>query len=502
MTHRVVVMSPQSSMAPMRSVAPVHAAAPIPRVMSRTSASPTISYVVRHPATATARPLIPSISPPPNHRTAPVVQLQLEECKPGAEVVINGLRFRCQAPLGRGSFGYVWAGTLITLGCMEAALKDIRCANQGDLQQALIEVSLLERFQSLTATAQGQASPVMRIPRYFAHRVDRKDGCWNVRVAMSRVPGESLDAFLRRPPQPGQDGQKSIRRGCALALALIQQLGPALEFLAPHAWHRDLNSHNVLISDAMDGGRFWDQVPVQDIGKRASFWLIDFGLAVDATTWSKAWPFADVAGDCRYWPPSSWMTSLLGPDETKRHPDLSHQYQFRLDVAGLGMLALELLCQTNLTGQCPLSDHCIRSSWKKLFCAWMLYRDEVTRWHSMVFQVFSTGGDVNALYDKLNQENAVGKVIEHLHRIREYIRCCASRMEDPVFQKLLLVIATMIDETQRDGMTEVLNELGVQRPKCEDTGLIRTASISAQVAEKTAAATASLPSTRPTFAGA
>merc|ERR1740138_1565803 len=195
---------------------------------------------------------------------------------------------------------------------------------------------------------------------------------------MSRVPGESLDSFLRRPLPAGQDtpGSSYVRRGCVLAAQLLLQLGPTLERIAPHAWHRDVNSRNVLLSDAIDGGPLRNCIDAEEMGKRASFWLIDFGLAVNSTTWQSAWPHADVAGDCRYWPPSSFLMSFYGPEETRAHADMCHQYKTRLDIAGLGFTALEVLCSALLTGSAGISE-----PWRRLAAAWERYREEVTRWH-------------------------------------------------------------------------------------------------------------------------
>uniref|UniRef100_A0A7S0A4E1 Protein kinase domain-containing protein n=1 Tax=Pyrodinium bahamense TaxID=73915 RepID=A0A7S0A4E1_9DINO len=395
-----------------------------------------------------------------------------ERYTPGMEVAIGSFRFRCSGVLGRGSFSEVWAGEVInSLDRKEVALKDISCHSQVDLQQALLEANLLERFQSL-ATARPappgqQAQPVMRIPQYLAHRVDRQRGGWRVRMAMTRVPGESLDSFLRRPPPPGQDGPSSVRRGCALASQFIRQLGPTLERIAPHAWHRDVNSHNVLMSDAIDGGRPRVMADLEETSRRASFWLIDFGLAVDSSTWPLVWPHSDVAGDCRYWPPSSFLMSFYGPEEMTAHQDLCNQYKTRLDIVGLGLTALEILCATALASSYAWGPDGLRGSWRRLFTTWQRYREEVTRWHTMIFQVFSTGGDIAPLYQQLGQEQVVDKVTSHLAKVRSLLRACTQRTEDLGIQRLLGVLADMIDERSSMGLREVVEALGpevVQAP--------------------------------------
>jgi len=384
-----------------------------------------------------------------------------EKYAAGVEVVIGRYRFRCTSVLGRGSFSEVWAGEVVGTqgGKQEVALKDIMCRTKADLDQALLEASLLERFQEQAATGPDQAASVMRIPRFYAHRVDRRSNGWRVRMAMGCVPGESLDSWLRRPPPPGQDGPSSVRRGCALAIALLRQLAPTLEKVAPHAYHRDINSHNVLLSDAVDGGRLLTCADSEETLRRASYWLIDFGLAVDAKTWPQNWPQSDVAGDCRYWPPSSFVMSFCGPEETAASKDLCAQYKTKLDVVGLGLTALEMLCSTALASRQSWGRDGLRGSWERLLLTWEKYREDVTRWHTMIFQVFTSGGDIAPLYQQLGQERVVERVTAHVAEVRECVRACVARTEDTSIQRLLFVLAEMIDEKTTFGMREVVDAL-------------------------------------------
>jgi len=381
----------------------------------------------------------------------------------GAEVTIGAYRFRCTSVLGKGSFGEVWSGEILGGGHeqrREVALKDVICSSPGDLQQAVLEANILERFQNLAVMTPGQGPSVMRVPRYLAHRVEQQEAGWRVRMAMTRVPGEPLDAFLQRPPPPGQDGPSAIRRGAALATQLLRQLGPTLERIAPHAWHRDVNARNVLLSDAVEGGRLRTCLDVEDTGRRASFWLIDFGLAVDAKTWPMEWAKADVAGDCRYWPPSSFMMSFYGPEQTASTSGFCNQYQTRLDIVGLGLTALEVFCTIALASSYTWGTDGLRGSWRRLFGAWECYREEVSRWHHKIFRVFSTGGDMGSLYEELKKEHVVQKVVAHLEKIRSLLRACTSRTEDGRIQSLLGVLADLIDENSTVGLREAVETLG------------------------------------------
>merc|ERR1719253_1552271 len=134
---------------------------------------------------------------------------------------------------------------------------------------------------------------------------------------MTRVPGEPIDKFLstRAARYGSLETVDAPKRGCALAGQLLAQLGPTLVHLSPHVWHRDVNTHNVLLADSVDGGRF--SMRSNETACRASFWLIDFGLAVDSTTWGARWEQSEVSGDCRYWPPASWMMILKGPEHVR-----------------------------------------------------------------------------------------------------------------------------------------------------------------------------------------
>lgn len=379
----------------------------------------------------------------------------------GTEAVIGPFRFRCTAVLGKGSFSEVWAGEVVEGPCQGAgvALKDLSCNTKSDLEQALFEVSLLERFKDLATPQPGQVVPAMRIPRYFSHRIDRRGSGWRVRMAMERVPGESLDSWLKRPPPPGQDGPSSVRRGCALAISLIRQLGPTLEKVSHHAWHRDINSHNVLVSDAVDGGKLLTCSDVDETSRRASFWLIDFGLAVDSRKWDKNWPTADVAGDCRYWPPSSFFMSFCGPEDTAAKKEFCSQYKTKLDITGLGLTALEMLCSTALASRQSWGQDGLRGSWQRMLDGWEKYRADVTRWHTMIFQVFVSGGDITPLYQQLGQEQVVDRVVAHIAEVRVLLRACVQRAEDPAIQRLLTVIAEMLDENSNLTMREVLEAL-------------------------------------------
>ena len=69
------------------------------------------------------------------------------------------------------------------------------------------------------------------MPRLLAHRVDGQ----RIRIAMTRLPGETLKSFLAKPQPAKQDGCGAIRRGGMLATLLLRQLGPTLGLRPEHS---------------------------------------------------------------------------------------------------------------------------------------------------------------------------------------------------------------------------------------------------------------------------
>lgn len=461
---------------------------PPPRVRAASASLPEPAYALTAPPPPPQSPMPPtpapspsfpvhtglSMPPAPASPLAPVARKLDLQKRPheryacGEEVQIGGLVFRCRRVLGRGSFSEVWSGQAFdnVEAPLEAALKDILCLNSTELQQAEFEAKLLKTFRSHAAFIPGQGAPTMRIPRYLGHTVeDLANGGWRLRMAMTRVPGECLDSFLVRSAAdarqgPSMDGRVALKRGVILASGLVRQLGPTLDLIAPLAWHRDVNSHNVLVTDGLDGTRLHSGSEPEDSARRASFWLIDFGLAVDRPTWPDSWPHADVAGDCRYWPPSSFVMSFYGPEDIITNQGLTEQYKTRLDVAGLGLTALELLCSTALAGLHAWGPAGPNACLRELLTAWETYWTEVTRWHSMIFRVFADGGDIGALYQQLGQEHVVSRVHDHIVRIRNLLRACIPHSQDVEERSIMAVIADMIDENSTVGVLEAVKALG------------------------------------------
>jgi len=242
-----------------------------------------------------------------------------------------------------------------------------------------------------------------------------------------------------------------------MATQLITQLGPTLERVGRIAWHRDVNSHNILVSDAISGG-----VAEADVSPdNMRFWMIDFGLAVDSRSWPSKWSTSDIGGDCRYWPPSSWLMSFHGAEALMQRSDLRQQYETRLDIFGLGVLALEMMCVSALAADDGTgATDGLRGAWRRLLTAWTKYRRDVTRWHTTIYKVFSVGGDIGPVYVQLRQERVVDRVLARLSTVRTCLRACVDRAHDPMIKTLLWVIGEMLDESSTVGLSEVVRALG------------------------------------------
>jgi len=234
---------------------------------------------------------------------------------------------------------------------------------------------------------------------------------------------------------------------------LIQQIGPTLHRLAPLAWHRDVNSHNILISDGVTGNFLDPASSSEDALAHCSFWLVDLGLAVDSRSWvaeDGAWRRTDISGDCRYWPVSSWQMHLFGADYLTTRPEFCQQYQTRLDIHGLGITCIELLCATahsaRLSNEYDGTDAAEGTrQWGHLLDMWHRYRETVDGWWAEIYSVFSTGGDFGPVHAWLLQEEASEQVIRLMRDLREALHACM-QAAGPRAGRVLQIMAELIDE--------------------------------------------------------
>jgi len=405
--------------------------------------------------------------------------LQLEA---GVELSLGDHQLRCLNVLGSGSYSIVWRAEVLRVAgdakentqsdCRgqgsrmllekEVALKDVLCRSNAVLRQSLFEVQLLLALERRVLLDIGpQPAYPLRLPRCFAYKVDSREEGWRVRTAMTRLPGEQLDDWLRRAAisattDPEVTWTSQLQRGCVMAEALVRQIGPTLQRLAPLAWHRDVNSHNVLVSEG-GSGKLLCATP-EDTGTAAEFWLIDLGLAVDSRSWvstdnsqSGTWRVTDIGGDCRYWPASSWMVHLYGADYLAEREDFCRQYQCRLDSFGLGITAVELMCSTalaaQLSGASPVECTTVSEvCWARLLDAWQRYYDKAGNWWAEIYKVFSSGGDFRPVHSWLVEEQVADQVVALMEDLREGLRACMDCATDESSARILSIVAELIDE--------------------------------------------------------
>jgi len=403
---------------------------------------------------------------PPAHTEEPA------ELAPSVEVAVGTHRLRILDILGSGSYSVVWRAEVISVdakdgGRQPVALKDVHCKTPLSLQQTLFEIQLLmaSEMQSLEKAATKDA--IHRLPLCLSHSVTQRGEGWNVRCVMNILPGEQLDQWLYREAEAAVVAAKQaagvqggsprravtwashLGRGCALARALVVQLAPTLERLSPMAFHRDINSHNVLVG-----------------GCGTSFWLCDLGLAADAKAWPTegtaegaqgAWKVTDIGGDCRYWPPSCWMVHCHGTEYLESRPEFCQQYQWRLDVHGLGITAIEVLCSTALAAyNCEAIGGLgaeMDGPWGQLLAAWSHYRDVVGQWWERIYAVFSEGGDLRPVHAWLTENQVAEQTIALLAELHKALQACAAATDEAT-SRLLLLLRDLTTETSSIGLRD------------------------------------------------
>jgi len=372
---------------------------------------------VAKPANVGAMPLI---LPPSS------AQIALAE---GVSVKVNERRLRITQPLGEGSFGTVWGAECDDQG--EVALKEIQCSSQQALADAVFEGEILRALGPkmrapmpvpCSSQRRNNSRPELdeqvaaRIPALIDMEVTQtSQESWQVRIAMSRVPGEPLSRYLELH-RPGHIPERAERHRCFadaanMARELVLQLAPAFERIVTRTYHRDVTPRNILVD--------------MHSGARPSFGLIDFGLAVDSTQWriglasvksmlpsddTPAWQHFGVAGDGRYWPVASWYMFEMGAEKVSRCAGLELEYKMHLDVHSLGLSAVQVLVE--LCPQPHSADEASNAAtWQesaeyddelltRLWClktAWQQYWEEATKFWQCIYDTFRQSGDFKAL---------------------------------------------------------------------------------------------------------
>jgi len=358
----------------------------------------------------------------------------------------------------------------------EVALKDVWCKMDSALKQSIFEAQVLLDVERKSLLDGPKAASRLRLPRCFSYRVDPTGDGWSVRTAMTRLPGEQLDDWLRREAVAVEDILRTtvannlrprpwtshLRRGFAMVRRLLSQMGYTLDRLAAVAWHRDVNSHNILVSDSVNVSTPLD---VMGSGRRCSFWLCDLGLAVDSPSWGTddgAWRTADIGGDCRYWPASCWMVHCYGSKFLAGHKDFCRQYRSRLDIHGLGVTGVEVLCSTAGAARAagapaPEGKGAEASElWGSLLEVWKRYRDATGQWWEDIYNALSASGtvDFETVRSQLLREDVAQQVATLTSDLRSALRSCAE-VSKPAEAEVLLALAELMDESSKAELNEL-----------------------------------------------
>lgn len=367
------------------------------------------------------------------------------ELSPGLVMKIEGNPFRVTRPLGKGSFGVVWGADSPTHG--RVAIKKILCWQHSGLMDAQFESTLLKTLADKDAASE---EVLLRLPALIARETELlEDETWRVWIAMTRLPGEQLSKHLEGHtkviPQPG-DELCAIVEACNFAHELLVQLVPVFKRVAEVAVHRDATPRNILVDTS---GTY---------GSRPFFSLIDFGLAVDAASWSGGLMSAkqsSIAGDGRYWPVSSWFAFEYGRDELSKCAGLYEEYRTRLDIHSLGLTAIQVLAELcpeiseNMTDDLP-------QKLQQLLWVWVHYWRDATHYWIDIFQTFQEHGDFDALKLEYMRAGVHDTIRQDLLALRAAIRearRAAVRLGCASVGSLMDVLLLMISNGERGDVT-------------------------------------------------
>ncbi|CAE7938924.1 unnamed protein product [Symbiodinium sp. KB8] len=387
----------------------------------------------------------------------------------GIVVRIAERRFRISEPLGTGSYGVVWCARNEDAkeSKEEFAIKEIFCRSQVELKNALFEGNILARLGGNFPTAAGKLSSTpslsSRIPSMAAEETESLGSKgWRVRLAMSRLAGEPLALVLRCHKQaslealPAKDALRLLAEPCRIASELLAQLGPALQELSRVVYHRDVNPRNILVDHVSTPGQ-------------TSFGLVDFGMAVDTHKWlgtpkgssgsfgssteeDGAWRHVEVGGDCRYWPLSSWIMFMRGPQDLHPGSPLRAEYQTGLDLHALGVTALQVfmemspLLPAELTGSAE-HRHLLQT-FRSLQNAWYRYWEDVSTFWASLMKCFSSGGNWMVLKSSCIEaglDNVLSGRLSDLRGTLEEMGSASMRLADSqVCEQMVLLVRTLL----------------------------------------------------------
>mmetsp|Transcript_71364 Transcript_71364/g.113099 ORF Transcript_71364/g.113099 Transcript_71364/m.113099 type:complete len:733 (-) Transcript_71364:135-2333(-) len=249
----------------------------------------------------------------------------------GAEVKIGQHTFRVTDFLGSGNQGSVWSATRTDGSYTSAAIKECICEKESEWVAAEREPVIM---QSIVAVANRDQNIIIS-PHIIACETKNNAGVRTVRVAMTRIPGESLSTFLSQFEEATANANAAFTTqyfcdAHRFTFALLSQLVSAFQSISLVAFHRDVSAENVLVSTSRG---------ISD----PEFGLIDFGLSTQSEVWPTIMHKVCAVGNCYYWPPSAWFIFMYGGSKLHEDEALRQEYMTQLDMHGVGVLGLQVL---------------------------------------------------------------------------------------------------------------------------------------------------------------
>lgn len=427
-------------------------------------------------ARGTLKVIARKVQPPSPQKQRPQVQQvrqqlqqQEEELGPGSRIVLSGRCFRVLGPLGQGSFGTVWAAQ--DEKGITVAVKQIPCRSESEIAKVMAEGHVLEsvgrELSQLGSAADGH------FPVLVASEVTQTEQSrWQVRLAMSLVPGMPLESFLGarylKEKEQCADVAAWAEEPCEFRLALacqyagelLLQLSPIVNAFSSRIFHRDITPRNILVQAKQSDG--------EEEGQRPRFGLVDFGLAVDASKWrAEEGSASDLGGDGRYWPASCWFVFSHGRGALEQEPELRKEYRSGLDTHSLGLSTLqclvEMLPRHLPEGAVPEFGEEAWLKLQELCTAWEHYWSDARGFWQPVYNAFRSSGDFEALREAYSRAAVHDIISNDLGMLRAAMReahraCESSPMEMGLagMPSLLDALLVMVHDGRPDDEPQAL----------------------------------------------
>jgi hypothetical protein len=270
---------------------------------------------------------------------------------------------------------------------------------------------------------------------------------------MAKVAGDSLGAYLQEwKKQWAGDPFSQFTEACNFAYELLVQLVPTMDAISAVALHRDINTHNLLVTTGNGSST-------------PQFSVIDFGLAMSMQNWETMCCKTPVVGDCRYWPVSAWYIFAHGGPKLMEIQPLFEEYRTQVDLHAFGLTALQVFMDMlpQLASAAVASD--IPEEIWGLKVAWEQYWQDAYRLWEPLFNAFANKTDWNQVrqfYIQSEAHNIIDKDLGHLRRALYNARdACAYAEPGSIVAKAAVVFSAVVEL-----ISQGAKPLGREAAKC------------------------------------